>query len=127
MKFDEIYELPYPWFSSKLNIGPWSNTFPNIEGAVVTSTKNLMKKKMKNLFEDYQQDVPERTKVNTSYVGGSCLSLRAVEGHRAVVVKVYEVQNRSKSELVQNKQEKFQKKKIFSKKTFLVIKSLESE
>ena len=62
----------------------------------MTSTKYLMKKKMKNLFEDRQQDVPEWTKVNTNYMGGSCLSLRAMEGHRVVVVKVYEAQDRSK-------------------------------
>jgi hypothetical protein len=55
-----------------------------------------MKKKMKNLFEDRLKDVQERTKVNTSYMGGSCLSLRAMEGHRVVVVEVYEAQNKSK-------------------------------
>jgi hypothetical protein len=51
---------------------------------------------MKNLFEDRRKDVQERTKVNTSYRGGSCISLRAMEGHRVVVVEVYEAQNRSK-------------------------------
>jgi hypothetical protein len=53
-------------------------------------------KKMKNLFEDCLKDVPERTKVNTNYMGGSCLSLRDMEGHRVVVVRVQEAQNKSK-------------------------------
>ena len=51
---------------------------------------------MKNLLEERLKDVQESTEVNTSYMGGSCLSLRAVEGHRVVVVEVYEAQNRSK-------------------------------
>ena len=51
---------------------------------------------MKNLLEERLKDVQESTEVNTSYMGGSCLSLRAVEGHRVVVVEVYEAQNMSK-------------------------------
>jgi hypothetical protein len=55
-----------------------------------------MKKKMKNLFEDRLKVVQERTKIDTSYMGGSCLSLRAMEGHRVVLEEVYMAQNRSK-------------------------------